>query len=299
MSWIRARYLYFIGFYFSIAIVSLELGIRYIVLGEPRLFDYSEVTGWRLKPNLNIQRRDHYGSWNVVTDLDGNRSILDSNYNIPNWIILGDSFAFGEGVNIDQRFDAVNTFLQDSSINFGVPGYSPLQAFLRINESSFEINGNTSILLLVYKNDIQDSIQYHSAYRKRPILNAEDIIEYPNSFLDHIHGFLRDSSYVYYSLLLYVLKPDVELTVANFISNLRFITGSFSNEVHVVFHGFHIDNLSEYLNSNLCKEIRCHVFEASRESRPELYIQGDAHWNALGHKAFSDFLTDFVVGQLD
>src|SRR5262245_5174957 len=87
----------------------LQVYVTYIA-GEGKLFRVDTNTGWTNLPNLNVRRLNSAGDeWIIETDSSGQRVI-----NIPSQpqrtlLILGDSFAFGEGVNIDDRFDATIT----------------------------------------------------------------------------------------------------------------------------------------------------------------------------------------------
>ena len=290
MSWISKRNIYFALFYFTLAVLTLELGIRYIVLGEPRIFNYSSTLGWVNSNYLNVTQNDSYGSWQVTTNENGVR--IAENQSLPNeykFIILGDSFAFGEGVAIHKRFDYINANLADNSLNLGVMGYSPLQSFLRLNELGIS-SEKTKILLLVYENDLRDSVEYATAYRYRPILTV-DGVEFPNTILDKLHGFFRDKSYLYYAFYRYVLKPEVKVEKSiDLFDNLDYINRQVNGSLHVIFHGFEANYTDTLMQSPFCLEVLCSNFLLSRHSDPGLYLGNDIHWNANRHERFSVFI---------
>ena len=281
------------------AVLALELGIRYFVLGESRMFEYSAKSGWKPKSNLDIVRSDNYGDWRVMTNSRGIRvGPIDGESNgediDPEWVILGDSFAFGEGVSIDERFDIINSSLTDNSINLGVMGYSPLQSFMRVAEVGLELKDRQKILLLVYANDVKDSREYMSAFRKRPVLEDGEIV-FPDSNVDKFHGFMRDSFYSYYLLVAYLFKPENQMSQTDLSQNLTYILSNTNSEVHIVFHGFDAYEADSYLESEVCRLSACYKFEINRSVDSSLFLENDLHWNFDGHKAFSYFLSKHVL----
>ena len=92
-------------------LVLLELGAQFTVrhvLQHGRLFQADPVLGWKPIPNLSLVRRNAAGEpWLIQTNENGFRGAGD--WRVPaerRLLILGDSHAFGEGVNLQDRFDA-------------------------------------------------------------------------------------------------------------------------------------------------------------------------------------------------
>src|SRR5262245_57821483 len=92
-----------------------------------KLFDYDVQAGWRTLPNLDLARLNAAKQeWVIKTDAAGLRTFSSQPAaNGRNLLILGDSFAFGEGVMLEDRFDAVirkaNPGL--NIVNTGTMGY--------------------------------------------------------------------------------------------------------------------------------------------------------------------------------
>lgn len=93
---------------------------------------YEPVLGWDLQPNLQLEETDHAGrKYTVRTNPD--RSRVDRLHtDQPRVVVYGDSFAQGIEVNDDETWASLlETELRQDVRNFGVHGYSPLQAVLK------------------------------------------------------------------------------------------------------------------------------------------------------------------------
>lgn len=280
----------------TLCLVVLEVAIRYIVIGEPRIFQYSSNLGWDVKPDLNVIRKKQTRDWSVITDQRSNRvgSDLDAYRCDPAdriTGIIGDSFAFGEGVNFEERFDrlAVET---RNSLNFGVMGFSPLQSFLKLRAFEEENKCNFDRVILVStENDIQDSAQLFSAYRARPILDRDGKVDFPDSFLLGLHGAVRDISYIYYGILRMLWSPPTaDGSIENFLQNLRYIDRQVDSEFLIIFQGYSHELIGRISSSELCGEIVCLFYDVRSQDSPNLFLKGDIHWNSDGHKSFAEFM---------
>jgi hypothetical protein len=104
---------------------------------KPACFDliaahYDPVLGWDLQPSLQREETNSAGRpYTVRTNAD--RSRVDRIHTEkPRILVYGDSFAQGIEVNDDETWASLlETELHQDVRNFGVHGYSPLQAVLR------------------------------------------------------------------------------------------------------------------------------------------------------------------------
>lgn len=187
----------------AVGLAALEGGGRVFATLSKRgkLFRPDAELGWTPLPGLDLVRRNANGDlWHIATDAagvrgpsawtDGDRTRL---------LILGDSFAFGEGVDLADRFDVL---LQAripnlSIVNLGVMGYGPDQQLIRARPWKGTLRRGDAVLLLTYGNDFYDLAQTRHGGRSKPWIQDLD-----GRLLEHkpaIDAFdvLRDRSYAF------------------------------------------------------------------------------------------------------
>ena len=103
-------------------------------LKKGRLFKYDSLIGWVPLGDRSITRINSNGDyWTVKTDSNGLRisSSLPENVKTSKnkLLILGDSFAFGEGVDLEKRFDFALSS-EYNIVNLGVMGNGTDQQYL-------------------------------------------------------------------------------------------------------------------------------------------------------------------------
>ena len=127
---------------------------------EPRfvrwqeLIEFDRELGWRPKPNLDAcYLADRDDVHRVVTDREGwpgRRSLDDSRV-----VVIGDSFAFGYGV------DAGRTFAELSDVPtkaVGAPGYSMVHGVLLMEQFAARLAGKLVVWFVYTENDLQDNL---------------------------------------------------------------------------------------------------------------------------------------------
>src|SRR2546428_2523266 len=145
------------------SIVFLEFVLQEFVtyaLGQGRLFSQDPVVGWTVRKNLNVARRNPAGKqWDVKTGECGYRGRCDwSSEAVRRLLVLGDSFAFGEGVTMEERFDShlTRAFPRWSIVNLGVMGYGTDQEILVSRPFVSRMMRRDIVLLIIYGNDFFD-----------------------------------------------------------------------------------------------------------------------------------------------
>ena len=126
---------------------------------KQRLYKFDPTLGWDLKKNLKGVKRDSgEKKYEIFTNKFNMRSdekkIL---YNLCDFdfVFLGDSITFGEGVDIKNRFDLLIN-KEFKSINFGVQGFSILQSYLKQKKYINQFNCKIPKKLIVILVDISN-----------------------------------------------------------------------------------------------------------------------------------------------
>ena len=172
----------------------------YKVAKQGKLFRPDLQLGWTLLPNLELVRKNPAGeTWLTRTDANGLRGpsgfAEDAERRL---LILGDSFAFGEGVDLEERFDSLiaERFPELSIVNLGVMGYGPGQEAIRLRAWKDQLRPSDAVLLLTYINDFFDVAGTRHSGRSKPWFSLEDgrLVEHSPSI--GLLEQLRDRSYL-------------------------------------------------------------------------------------------------------
>ncbi|MDH5233275.1 MAG: hypothetical protein OEY38_24750, partial [Gammaproteobacteria bacterium] len=287
------------------------------MLKQSRILTIDNVTGWKLRPNLDVTRMNSNSHpWRIVTDQNGNRFIKPIKFQHAKLLIIGDSFVFGEGINIEERFDNKIELNNRSIINTGVMGYGPLQQFLASRQYLEQLTEKDFVLIVTYVNDFYDvQYKFHSGRSKPwPTLNTNQFeIHYPN--IDWWQR-LRNKSYLLAKLH----------TIVNTMPTLPQINIEYSIELYtrvieeildtkkernfglaIMLHGVPVLN-NETIEQTITqgvkqfctsRSVNCLFFDEhiNYEKNQEFFLN-DGHWNVNGHEAVASFLNQKLFGSL-
>jgi hypothetical protein len=167
-----------LGLALGAAVVALLLALPIVALGLPvwltallvralagrlqpsvaswqDLVSYDPVLGWRARPDLEADVSDAYDDvFRVRTGPDGwhgRGTIEDSEV-----VVLGDSHAFGFGVDADATFAAVSREPRIKAL--GAPGYNMVQELLLLRAVQARLGGRMVVWLVYTGNDIYDNL---------------------------------------------------------------------------------------------------------------------------------------------
>ena len=122
----------------AIGLAALEAGgraVATVIAKQGKLFRPDAELGWTPLPNLDLVRQNANGEfWRIATDAEVIRGpSVWGPADHTRLLVLGDSFAFGEGIDLADRFDTlVRARMPNLSIvNLGVMGYGPDQQLIR------------------------------------------------------------------------------------------------------------------------------------------------------------------------
>ncbi len=199
-----------------LAEVSAQLYVDHVAQ-RGKLFTHDAALGWRVLPDLDLVRLNADGEpWKVRTDDRGYRGPSSWRPNARRVLVLGDSFAFGEGVDVEARFDA--HFADSSVVNLGVMGYGTDQEIVAARPWLADLREGDALVLLTFVNDFLDLTRARHAGRAKPRfeLHGGDVVEHAPAV--GALEILRDRSYCA-ALLIQRLRPappepDVEALLA-------------------------------------------------------------------------------------
>ena len=146
----------------AVALVLVEAALQLYVATVGRrgkMFAVDQTVGWRPLPMLKLTRLNAAGlPWTIETDQMGRRPIGEPVDPKRTILILGDSIAFGEGVNIEDRFDQkIRAAIPDVRIiNTGVMGFGTDQEYLAGRPYFARLKANDVVLILFNRTDFSD-----------------------------------------------------------------------------------------------------------------------------------------------
>ena len=189
------------GFSMCVSVLFLEglaqLYVRYIAMNS-KLYEPDASLGWRLKSNLNLERKNWDGDiWKIKTDENGIRGNAHWDPLKKKVLIIGDSYAFGDGVDIEDRFDNVIRKNDYSVITLGVIGYGTDQELIMATPYIDSLKSGDHFIIMTCYNDFWDMCrQSHSGRTKvwyelidDRLVRHDPIITWP--------VILRDKSYLW------------------------------------------------------------------------------------------------------
>jgi hypothetical protein len=189
-----------VGFVLLCGVVIFEAMLR-LFAPQPYIYpryQYSERYGQILYPST-VMVAETPGEWRFTytTSEYGFRAPtvpISSRYDLPNIVVIGDSYSFGIGVNDGQEFPAVLARLlagQANVVNLGVPGYGLTQE-IRVYYEFGRLFEPRIVLLQFANNDPDDNL----FYRVTEIEHGRFVFRHDRSispFLQSVKDFLGRS----------------------------------------------------------------------------------------------------------
>jgi len=141
------------------------------------LFRSDMQTGWSNAPNLLTTRINAAGEeWSIRNDQNGQRLIAKNPRAGRRILILGDSLAFGEGVDINDRFDVkMLPSLPDARVvNTGTMGYGTDQEYVAFRNWKHLLEPGDTILIVLNQSDYFDVLRRRFFGRAKPYFEKVD-----------------------------------------------------------------------------------------------------------------------------
>ncbi len=297
----------------------LQLAATYL-LGRARLYETDAELGWRNRSHVDHALRNPDGAWyRFSTGAGGWRgaSRFDPGAALR-VLVLGDSFAVGAGVELEQRFDQRIARAEPdwSFVNLGVSGYGTDQALLAADPFQASLRPGDVVLLLTYGNDFYDLLRKKMNGRAKPWFELRDggLVRHPPEI--GAREWLRDHSYL--AARGFALRHPQEPRSGEDLQGASELWRTLLLEAQrelalrrvllvVAYHGIGLfgDETSRgYIRAaveGICATagIRCLDLDPYLEPAPELVFLSDRHWNAEGHRRVAEGLRTFLRGRAE
>ena len=127
------------------------------------LIEYDAALGWRSKPNMK--------GWHLVDDVfrlstDGDGWRGKTGIAESDLLVIGDSFAWGYGIDDSRFFADLNPKLRVKAI--GTIGYSMVQEVLCLEQLAPRLRGKVAVWLIYLANDLYDNLVPNFCWYRRP-----------------------------------------------------------------------------------------------------------------------------------
>jgi hypothetical protein len=157
------------------------------------LIEFDRRLGWKPRPNLDTYYlAENDDVFHVVTDQEGWPGV--HTIDTARVVVVGDSFAFGYGVDANRSFAELTPDMPVKAI--GAPGYSMVQGARLMEQLGERLRGKLVVWFLFLENDLQDNLTPEMRGYRAPFLRwngARDTWETVDRHLDRRKW---DSSYL-------------------------------------------------------------------------------------------------------
>ena len=270
-----------------------------------QLFRSDAQTGWRNAPNLVTRLINAAGEeWSIRTDENGQRLIPHDPDAKRKILILGDSLAFGEGVDIKDRFDVRMLSLLPATrvINTGTMGYGTDQEYAVFRNWRPLLEPGDTVLILLNESDYLDVLRRRFVGRAKPYVERSHgsfFLRAPSvgplerwsdwSVLARVAARVFDRSYI--EPASESLDPTLSVEIIGFILNL--IREETPGGVRIILaHQGTRNFLSpKYgLSSTVLCQFAHVCVDLDEVMADPAHLLPDGHWSASGHAAVAQAL---------
>ena len=155
---------------------ALRLYVSYVTKRD-HLFRSDAQTGWSNAPNLLTTRINAAGEeWSIRTDQNGQRLIAQNPRARRRILILGNSLSFGEGIDIEDRFDVkmLSSLPGTRVINTGTMGYGTDQEYVAFRNWKHLLESGDTVLIVLNQSDYFDVLRRRFVGRAKPYFEKAD-----------------------------------------------------------------------------------------------------------------------------
>ncbi|MCA8925840.1 MAG: SGNH/GDSL hydrolase family protein [Planctomycetes bacterium] len=296
-----------------------------------RFYRYDPARGFRLAPNavtddFVIDGHPELGSYTITTDALGLRGAPrpPPEPGALKVLVLGDSMTFGKGVQDGETFPCVLEGLLAERLgrpvrvyNAGVSSYGQIEEAATLAELAPQLEPDVVLLAFTLANDLSDDLRWREGVQ--PLVRDDEAAElFQHLALDNPLAWWSRT----YRLLAWrwgrhvlryriVSEPGVLDRGARLLAKVRDAAGGSPFGVAIVPPQFEVQGhwavplmatdairagltqRLEQLGIPLCDPLA--ALQAEDASDQALYIPGDLHFTAAGHRAFAEAIAPFVA----
>jgi hypothetical protein len=276
---------------------ALRLYARHVIKRD-NLFRSDPQTGWSNAPNLLTTRINAAGNeWSIRTDQNGQRFMAQNPGARHTILILGDSLSFGEGIDIQDRFDAkmLSSLPGARVINTGTMGYGTDQEYVVFRSWKHLLDSGDTVLIVLDQTDYFDVLRRQAKPYFEKVDGSYVLRPPPIGVWERWSDWSRVASVV--ARFIEPVTP-VSLDPSQSIEIIRFILGRIREEVPrgarvILAHQGTRDFLGPKLG--LSSAMFCQFADICIDlddvlAADPLHLLPDGHWSASGHAAVAQAL---------
>jgi lysophospholipase L1-like esterase len=313
-----------------ICLIGLELAVRVIYpkvnvsVLDKEVFIEDNLLGYKLRPNVNIDKVVLSQRYATRSNRMGLRNDVDydnkTHKNILRILGLGDSVAYGFGVNIEETYlkaleAKLNTTLKKRKksaqvINAAFPGWGIAQELLFLKSQG--LNYQPDIILVgfvsddIYRNGryYETALNYKEQNEQRG--QEETVLKSPLKDANSVHNFILNKTQLYPFLLAKVTSlrnEDYRNYALSQTEDIFLEMQRICNEKRVELVVIIIplrqqedevnDLMLKFFNNNGIKVID--LRDAFINTKQDLFLPNDNHPNPKGHKLIADSIYQYLV----
>lgn len=302
---------------------------------EPRsvpwqaVIEFDSHLGWKPKSGLDVQCLAHFDDlFQLHTDQEGWSGF--TSLEASDVVVLGDSFAFGYGMDTRSCFFEINPNLKVKPL--GAPGYSMVQPLILLDQLRHQLRSKLVVWCIFLENDLYDNLMSNFLHYKAPFIRDKNGTNQWELVTEHIdptrwHNTGRLRGYLtilaklcrpgkfsrrVYSGCEFILKTGqdlchqagaelVVLTAPSVQQLAKVGLASLSSRLE----GEPIDpDFPDQRISEICDSHGIHFVAGKKLLDARDYKRAEQiHWNKRGHKKISDLIANlyqaYALGTLD
>jgi hypothetical protein len=292
------------------------------------VIEFNQHAGWKPKPNLDAFCSFAAGTFHVKTDAHGWRG--EGDIGQCDVLVLGDSVAFGFGVNDeDAFFSRVDSGAYVKAV--GAPGYNMVQEVLWLEQLRSELKGKLVVWFICLGNDLYDNLIPNLYHYRMPFVRKQNTSERWEIVTGHVkkspwpfnsenNTRLRDKweatftdrvlGQRAYSACEFLIHRGRDLCRENG-ADLVLMTVPIMNQLDQLHWknaflafggGQNFDpGLPDRKIGEICERLAVRFLAGRDYLEMRDHIEGDGHWNEIGHTRIAHLLLslhkDHVLGR--
>ncbi len=286
--------------------------ISLVALRGPITFQSDPLLGFRYRPNLDVHRLRDGCDWTFTTNERGQR-ITPENPTAeshPTVVLVGDSFAFGDGVSDDETVAAALAAHGLHVENLGVTGYGPHQELLSLRDYLAQNPVPDWIVTLTYTNDESDVLSSYQSMHYQPYARLADGKLLIAPFDSPVTDWLTDRSYLSAIVRGLLFNQPVRndgdgpAIVAACLTEIENQAASVGAGCLTLAHDAVepqriLPIVDAARKAGVCITDLSPLFVSAREQGQDLICPDGYHWNAAGSQFVADTIVDWINRSTD